>query len=468
MMAEEQTTQQRRKDIQDASMASLIKVPLVGSLINKLSEYVTANQKNEVVNNAAQATLIDKQNVILKQISIDTSDMLRGMLLQVGVLNNIKKNNKERDRQAFIDNQRQAALAEEASLEVKKDAVNVSIKQVDQPEPAKPTSFLDMIGTLLKSIASLAAALISLPSKIVSSFKALMKLKNALSILPKIARFFLMNPIGAGLLLGTLTLVKLIELLAKDKNPEETTKSILNAGTPDTAMAEAIMQTAEAPDAEKQVKKQNLLANRPKNKKSFIFYKDSELQKDYLKEIGWDEKTGTTAEERSRGTRADVRRMDNQMESTQSTASPAPSQTEESAQPNTSPATLQDTADSKTPTKADDQTNATPVSAVPVPTKADLPASVEANATKEPKQSIATMAEPNTQPAPTTPSIGSSITQASTDVESMYSLPVTEKSGGVVINTNNSTASSAPKQRTSIPSPVANRGSIDKYAFSVV
>lgn len=464
MMAEEQTTQQRRKDIQDATMASLIKVPLVGSLINKLSEYVTVNQNNEVVNNKAQATLIDKQNVILKQISVDTSDLLRGMLLQVGVLNDIKKNNKERDRQASIDKQRQAALAEEASLEYKKDAVNVAIKQVDQPEPNKPTSFLDMIGTLLKSIASLAAALIALPSKIISSFKALMNLKNAISILPKIARFFLMNPIGIGLLAGA----TLITLLAKDKNPEETTKSILNAGTPDTAMAEAIMQTAEAPDAEKQVKKQNLLANRPKNKKSLIFYKDSELQKDYLKEIGWDEKTGTTAEERSRGTRADVRRMDNQMESTQSTTSPAPSQTEKSAQSTTSPATLQDTADSKTPTKADNQTNATPVSAVPVPAKADLPASVEANAIKEPKQSMESMAEPNTQPALTAPSIGSSITQASTDVESMYSLPVTEKSGGVVINTNNSTASSAPKQRTSIPSPVANRGSIDKYAFSVV
>ena len=433
MMAEEQTTQQRRKDIQDASMASLIKVPLVGSLINKLSEYITVNQKNEVVNNTTQATLIDKQNVILRQISVDTSDLLRGMLLQVGVLNDIKKNNKERDRQAFIDKQRQAALAEEASLEYKKDAVNVAIQQVEQPEPAKPTSFLDMIGTLLKSIAGLAAALVALPSKIISSFKALMNLKNAISILPKIARFFLMNPIGIGLLAGA----TLITLLAKDKNPEETTKGILNAGTPDTAMAEAIMQTAEAPDAEKQAKKQNLLANRPRDKKSLIFYKDSELQKDYLKEIGWDEKTGTTAEERSRATRVDVRRMDNQMESAQPTTSTAP-----------------------LPTAT--------ASAIPVPTQADLPASVEANATKETKQSQTPMVEPNVLLASPTPSIGSSINQVSTDVETMYSSPVSEKSGGVIINTNNNTASSSPKQRSSIPSPVANRGSIDKYAFSVV
>jgi hypothetical protein len=79
-----------------------------------------------------------------------------------------------------------------------------------------------------------------------------------------------------------------------------------------------------------------------------------------------------------------------------------------------------------------------------------------------------TVVEPNVQKSPQTPMSGSFISKASTDVESMYNIPVSNKSGGVIVNTNNSTASSAPKQRSPIPSPIANRGSIDNFAFSAI
>lgn len=477
MMPQEQTTQDRRSDIKDSAMASLVKMPLVGSLINKLTEYVTEKQSIDAANSKTQAALVEKQNIILQKVSKDTSTLMRSMMLQIGVLNDIKKGNKERDRQAFLDKQKQAALEEEASLESKKDAVNVASKQAGQPSQEKVTSFFGMIGTLLKSIASLAATLIALPSKIAKSFKALLSLKNAVSMLPQIARFFLMNPIGIGLLAGA----TLITLLARDKNPEETTKGILNAGTPDTAMAEAIMKTAEAPDAEKQVKKQSLLADRPKEKKSLLFWKDSKLQQEYLDEIGWDEKTGTTSEERKRSTKTDVRKIDNQMEASQAETKSTTSQnnTTNTAVPVT-PSALD-----ALPLATNQTTNQSePVAARPLTTKPTtdqtepvatrfLAANPTADQTepvaaKLPAQMPETVVEPNVQKSPQTPMSGSFISKASTDVESMYNIPVSNKSGGVIVNTNNSTASSAPKQRSPIPSPIANRGSIDNFAFSAV
>lgn len=423
MMPLEQTTQQRKNDIKESAMASLVKVPLVGSLINKLSEYVVEKQSLDTASSNNQVALIEKQNVILQTMSKDTSTMLRGMMMQIGVLNDIKKTNKERDRQAFLDKQRQAALEEEASLEAKKDAVTVATKEVANQKEDKTSSLFGLLGTLLKSIASLAAALIALPSKIASAFKALLSLKNAISMLPQIARFFTLNPI----LLAGVAGAALITLLARDKNPDETSKSIINAGTPDTAMAEAITKTAEAPDAEKQAKKQNLLANRPKEKKSMLFWKDTELQQDYLKEIGWDEKTGTTSEERNRAGRIDVRKMDNQAEA---------------AQPKPSP--QESTSTALTPKL--ESVDAQPMSMRPT----------------------IDQTEPSVVPSQPNPTSGQNISQASAAVESMYTSPVSNKQGGVMINTNNSMASSTPKQRSPIPSPVANRGSIDNFAFSAI
>ena len=192
-------------------------------------------------------------------------------------------------------------------------------------------------------------------------------------------------------------------------------------------MATAITEAASAPDAEVERKKQKILADRPSNKKSYVPWKDSDLQQAYLKEIGWDQKTGTTAQERQQqqtasNSRADARRLDNQQEAT------------------STPVT----------TKAATESQTSPNQQMAVP---DKPATFAE--------------EPKTTPIAPAPTSGANISEASTNVESMYSKLSQNKQGGVVVNTTNDSMSAAPKRRAPIPSPVANRGSIDKFAFSV-
>jgi len=121
--------------------------------------------------------------------------------------------------------------------------------------------------------------------------------KGAIQILLRLGGF-LLSPLGAALIAGA----SLLALLAMDKNPKSTTEGIINAGATDGGMAEAIMSATEASDENAiQAKKNNLLANRTSSEKSFLPWKDSDLQKDYLEKIGWDEKSGTTKKERSGG-----------------------------------------------------------------------------------------------------------------------------------------------------------------------
>ena len=74
--------------------------------------------------------------------------------------------------------------------------------------------------------------------------------------------------------------------------------------------------------------------------------------------------------------------------------------------------------------------------------------------------------QPTTAPVAPTPTTGSNISQASTNVESLYSKQAQSSQGGIVVNTSNDSFSAHPKKRAPIPSPVANRGSIDNFAFS--
>ena len=120
--------------------------------------------------------------------------------------------------------------------------------------------------------------------------------KTALSLISNIGKFFLMNPIGIGLLLGG----SVLTLLAKDENPEETNKMIQGAMGGPTSDAQAIVDVVkDTTDIER--RKQNILAARPSSKKSMLFWKDPVLQEKYLQEIGWDEKTGLTADEKKAG-----------------------------------------------------------------------------------------------------------------------------------------------------------------------
>lgn len=120
--------------------------------------------------------------------------------------------------------------------------------------------------------------------------------KTALSVLSSIGKFFVINPIGVALLGGA----TLLTLLAKDKNPEETNKMIQNATGGPEAEAKAITEAVKNTTAIER-RKQNILADRPMSKKSLLFWKDPALQEEYLKEIGWDDKTGLTGEEAKAG-----------------------------------------------------------------------------------------------------------------------------------------------------------------------
>lgn len=113
---------------------------------------------------------------------------------------------------------------------------------------------------------------------------------------------FLISPLGLALVGGTLTIGLLYKLLSNDPNPEQTNQMIQDAGAGDAAVAREIMDVTEnTPENDIQRKKMNLLADRPSDKKSMMPWKDSKLQAEYLKEVGWDEKTGTTQAERIAG-----------------------------------------------------------------------------------------------------------------------------------------------------------------------
>lgn len=119
--------------------------------------------------------------------------------------------------------------------------------------------------------------------------------RAALPILGQIGKFFLKNPIGIGLLAG----YTLLELL-NNQTPEqaaETSKMIGNAANPDAAMAEAILGNTDVIGG----RRSKILSERTGDDWTLNPFKDGELQKKYLKKIGWDDNTGTTAAERAQG-----------------------------------------------------------------------------------------------------------------------------------------------------------------------
>lgn len=121
---------------------------------------------------------------------------------------------------------------------------------------------------------------------------------SALSTLASVISWFA-GGFGAALL-GVGSAAALMALLFKDKRAGETNKGIQAAGD----IAEANKQIMDVVESTSNVerRKQNLLADRPSSKKSYVNpKKDVELQKQYLTEIGFDETTGLTENERKLG-----------------------------------------------------------------------------------------------------------------------------------------------------------------------
>ena len=119
--------------------------------------------------------------------------------------------------------------------------------------------------------------------------------KTALSILNSVGKFFL-SPVGAYLLASGV----LLTMLARDENAEETNKGLQTAMGGPAAEAQVITETVKNTTPIER-RRANILADRPWSKKSMLFWKDKELQDKYLEEIGWDNDTGTTKEERDKG-----------------------------------------------------------------------------------------------------------------------------------------------------------------------
>ena len=122
--------------------------------------------------------------------------------------------------------------------------------------------------------------------------------KNFGSVLINVAKFFLTNPIGLGLLAGA----TLMTLLYRDKDPEATNKGIQNAGKADGGLGEAIM---DAKSDEASQRRAVLLRKAHEDgtiKASWWeFKKAGKEENDYLKSIGFDTQTGLTQKDRDNG-----------------------------------------------------------------------------------------------------------------------------------------------------------------------
>lgn len=119
--------------------------------------------------------------------------------------------------------------------------------------------------------------------------------KDIFSILRTVGPL-LANPLVLGLLGAIVIGGALAYLLANDKNSEETSKGIINAGAADGGLAETIMNANEDVVASR---KNQLLAGRTGDEWSV--FGDDEKQKTFLQKIGWDEKSATTKADRDAG-----------------------------------------------------------------------------------------------------------------------------------------------------------------------
>lgn len=211
-----------------------------------------------------------------------------------------QKNNLSEEQKAEND-RREKKLLE--ALKGKKKPTAEKIKEEENKDEGFLGKLLGTFGAILGPLKDFMSAIGTLFSVLSKIFTTLTKfIGTAGRLLFTVARFFFMNPLGIALLAGVAATAALLTLLATDKNPEETSKAIINAGAADGGMAQSITDVTEATDENAiSAKKNNLLADRPSEKKSLLPWKDPDLQKAYLQEIGWDEKTGTTKVERDAG-----------------------------------------------------------------------------------------------------------------------------------------------------------------------
>lgn len=165
-------------------------------------------------------------------------------------------------------------------------------------------SFFDKIKSLFGKVTEL----FGLFGELKNLFGVFGGLSSAGKIFGFLARFLVgpvLTALSSYVVLGFLAATAIgggLYYLISHATPEEAkaaTQGYLDALDP-ASESRAIIEAASNPD-QKLKKKMNILKDRSSDDSSYLFLKDPELQEKYLKKIGWDEKTGTTKQERDNG-----------------------------------------------------------------------------------------------------------------------------------------------------------------------
>jgi hypothetical protein len=137
-------------------------------------------------------------------------------------------------------------------------------------------SILNPLKTLISSVGKLFSTLSKISTSLIKF------IPWAVRILLVASRLLLTTPVGWAIL--AITSIAALMAMASKEAHEESAKGMLNVANPDAAMAEAIMETTETTDENAiQKKRLNILVDRPSDKKSLLFWEDSDLKKEYLK-----------------------------------------------------------------------------------------------------------------------------------------------------------------------------------------
>lgn len=202
---------------------------------------------------------------------------------------------------------------------IKAIKVGVTVQEVkEQKEGGGLFDFLkDMVQSLIDKTMKTFQWIFDMKDTLMQIFKVGGNLLKFLG--SNLFRLFMANPI----LLGMLTLGALAAYIIKSASAEANqaaAEGLARAGDVSTEGA-AIMATQEPTDENLVYKRKvRILADRPSNKKSFNPFRDSDLQKEYLKEIGFDERTGLTEAEKKSGFNA----LDEDAQPIKKTATPLP------------------------------------------------------------------------------------------------------------------------------------------------
>lgn len=263
-----------KKDVNTSLFLSILKDVSPDTLAKVVSEKKKTNKTDE-----EKSTVKSVSETASKVMPLEKSDEMYEMLSKIyGFLKKSNENKiklSEKENNFKEENEFERAKRHQQLIDaIKKIEMGGTATKVEEENNM---SFFDIVGGILGAFGGG---------------------KTALSLLTSIGRFFLFNPFGAALLLGTAT----VGMLFNDKNPEQTNKMLEGALNP-AAEVQAVNEAITNTDAV-QKRKDNLLADRPRSKKSYNVFnptKDIELQQKYLEEIGFDENTGLTKAERDAG-----------------------------------------------------------------------------------------------------------------------------------------------------------------------